>query len=83
MWNHSPSQKLGTNFDTGWRPVTAGIAMLAHFMNMKTKVLAPFVLPEINWIYCSGKTNGVIKRSELLGEIVEVKRELSERAKRN
>jgi len=43
----------------GQLQLTAGITMLAHLM-METKVLAPFVLPQGNWSFDSGKTNGVM-----------------------
>jgi len=41
------------------RRITAGITMLTHLKN-DIKVFAPFVLPQNNWSFDSGKTNGVM-----------------------
>lgn len=41
------------------RQLTAGITMLTHFENMII-VFAPFVLPQNNFSFDSGKTNGVM-----------------------
>lgn len=39
--------------------LTAGITMLTLFQN-ENIVFAPFVLPQNNWSFDSGKTNGVM-----------------------
>lgn len=41
------------------RHITAGITMLTLFEN-EIIAFAPFVLPQNNWAFDSGKTNGVM-----------------------
>jgi hypothetical protein len=45
--------------------LTAGITMLTHFEN-RIIVFAPFVLPQDNWSFGSGKTNGVMPANVMM-----------------